>query len=296
MSELLAQWPGITADTLLSVKTEALENIIGTAYAAGLQGDGAPVANEFDPDQPRGQNGRWTKGSPGSKVGESAHEEQNDQSRRSAQSPLESAKNHVGRGAEAIPGHDAPGTERLARVATEQERLSDWARQNNRVIPGVPERHTGGREHDVSFDPASGRVIKSTRLGHQLGYGHAFHDDTPGATPGEYLDRVHNANKLFGDDIRLEGVVPTAKGPSIVTSQPFIRGRDATPQEIDSYMRDKGFEKLGEGAYHHAGQGLLIHDLHSRNVKTDQAGIVHPIDPIIQRVYPHFVAKVKPLL
>jgi hypothetical protein len=60
LSELLAQWPDITADTLLSIKTESLENIIGTAYAAGLQGDGTSVGNEFNPDQPRDERGRFT--------------------------------------------------------------------------------------------------------------------------------------------------------------------------------------------------------------------------------------------
>jgi hypothetical protein len=81
-----------------------------------------------------------------------------------------------------------------------------------------------------------------------------------------------------------------------VTSQPFIRGRDSTPVEIDSYMQSKGFEKLGEGAFYHAGEGLLVHDMHPRNVKTDLSGRVHPIDPIIQRVEPAFVPEIKSIL
>jgi len=129
-----------------------------------------------------------------------------------------------------------------------------------------------------------------------LGFGFAYHNDSPGATPSEYLDRLRTHNRIFDDDVRLIGVIRTARGPSIVTSQPLIVGRDATPGEIDAYMQSRGFEKLGEGAFYHAGEGLLVHDLHPRNVKTDQSGLVHPIDPIIQRVEPDFVSEIKSLL
>ena len=164
------------------------------------------------------------------------------------------------------------------------------------MISSVSERQFNGQEHDVSVDAASGRVTKSTRFSDNFGYGHAFHDDTPGATPSEYLDRLLTHNRIFDDDVRLEGVVRTTKGPSVVTSQPFIRSRDATPAEIEAYMERKGFVKLGTGAFYHAGEGLIVHDMHPRNVKTDQSGRVHPIDPIIQRVESDFVSEIKSLL
>jgi hypothetical protein len=242
------------------------------------------------------ENSRFTSGPDGDNIERSNEKSENSQRPATTQSALESAKDYVGRGTETSPGHDASGPERLARLATERERLTQWGFQNNRVISSVPERQFYGREHDVSFDPASGRVTKSTSFGDNFGYGHAFHDDTPGATPSEYLDRAHTGNRIFNDDVRLEGIVQTPKGPSIVTSQPFIRGRDSTPDEIDSYMRGKGFTRLGLGAYHHEGEGLLVHDMHPRNVKTDRDGIVHPIDPIIQRITPGMFEKLRTIL
>jgi hypothetical protein len=244
--------------------------------------------DDHDPD-----SGQFTSGGGGGKL-ERSNEDTD--SRRAAQSPLESAKSYIGRGAETSPGHDAADTERIARLATERERITQWGRENNRVLAGVPEPQSGGKEHDVSFDAAAGRVTKTTRPDFQLGYGHAFHEDIGGATPSEYLERVHLANQTFGDDIRLEGIVQKAKGPSIVTSQPLIIGRESTQAETDSYMAGKGFEKLNKGAYYHAQHGLLVHDMDHGNVKTDAAGMVHPIDPVIQRVTPDFLAKVKPLL
>lgn len=75
---------------------------------------------------------------------------------------------------------------------------------------------------------------------------------------------------------------------SIVTSQPWIKGRDATQKEIDKLMTDKGFEKLNDTRFYHPGEGILVHDMKPRNVKFSTAGNVHPIDPVIQRVTPAF--------
>jgi len=75
---------------------------------------------------------------------------------------------------------------------------------------------------------------------------------------------------------------------SIVTSQPFIKGRDAEQGEIDAMMYRKGFERIGEGMYYHSGEGLLVHDLVPKNAKVDTDGRVLAIDPVIQRVTPEF--------
>lgn len=94
---------------------------------------------------------------------------------------------------------------------------------------------------------------------------------------------------FFNDQIKLESVVPL--GPeelSILTSQPFIRGRDAEQAEIDNMMREKGFERIGLGTFYHADEGLLVHDLVPKNVKVSELGYIHPIDPVIQRVTQEF--------
>jgi hypothetical protein len=87
----------------------------------------------------------------------------------------------------------------------------------------------------------------------------------------------------------LESVVATGPGVlSIVTSQPFVRGRDAEQGEIDAMMIEMDFERIGEGMYYHSGEGLLVHDLVPKNAKFDPDGCVLPIDPVIQRITPAF--------
>jgi len=52
-------------------------------------------------------------------------------------------------------------------------------------------------------------------------------------------------------------------------------------------MHSKGFEPFGDGIYYNAEEGLLIHDMHPRNVVFSQGRAV-PIDTSIQRVTPEF--------
>ena len=206
---------------------------------------------------------------------------------------VESAAHDTGRNAEASPGHDATGAERAQRIAVEQQRLKEWAAANGKLKGKLPREDARGAEHTVQIDEGSQRVIKATRPDSGTGYGIAYGSYSQGATPSEYLDRIATHNREFGDDVRIERVVPIGGKLSIVTSQPFIRGRDATAGEIDSMMAGKGYEKIGEGTYHHAEKGLLVHDLVPKNAKVSERGIVHAIDPIIQRVKPDFAADLK---
>ena len=217
------------------------------------------------------------------------NERQNSIRRNAAQKSLESAAHDTGRGAETTPGHDASHAERAQRVAVEQRRLREWAKENHKLKRGLLPEDSRGGEHIVHFDERSGRYFKATRPEAQRGYGIAFGSHSQGATPGEYLDRLIIHNRIFGDDVRLERVVSIGDKLSIVTSQPTIKGRDATQTEIDGMMAQKGFEKIGVGAYYHSDENILIHDLVPKNVKVSgHDGMVHPIDPVIQRVTPEF--------
>ena len=210
--------------------------------------------------------------------------------RRAIKGSPESAAHDTGRGTETVPGHDASAPERAARIAVEQQRLRDWAKDNGKLKGKLPPEDTRGGEHIVHFDEDSQRVIKATRPEAFHGYGLSYGSYSQGATPSEYLDRISQQNRLFGDDVRIERIVPSQGKLSIVTSQPMIKGRDASQDEIDSYMAGKGFRKIGPSAYHSEGENILVHDLVPKNAKVGASGIVHPIDPAIQRVTPDFAS------
>jgi hypothetical protein len=217
------------------------------------------------------------------------HEQQDSIRHRAAQESLESATHDTGRGAEATPGHDTPHAERTQRLAVEQRRLKEWAETKGKLKGALLSEDARGGEHVVRYDERSGRFFKATRPETQMGYGIAYGSFCQGATPSEYLDRLVIHNRIFGDDVRLERIVPVGGKLSIITSQPAIKGRDAVQAEIDGLMTDKGFERIGLGTYYHAGEGLLVHDLLPKNVKVGkQDGMVQPIDPVIQRVTPEF--------
>ena len=63
---------------------------------------------------------------------------------------------------------------------------------------------TSGAEHEVFFDPENNTAVKLTRAG---SYGHSLIEEGRSALPSEYLVRLHYHNELFGDCIRLLGVL-----------------------------------------------------------------------------------------
>lgn len=60
------------------------------------------------------------------------------------------------------------------------------------------------------------------------------------ALPGEYLQRLLLANRVFDDDIRLVGVVREAAGMALITSQPTIVGTAATREEMNATSAQEG--------------------------------------------------------
>ncbi|MFN0080788.1 MAG: hypothetical protein ACKVY0_30330 [Prosthecobacter sp.] len=60
---------------------------------------------------------------------------------------------------------------------------------------------------------------------------------------GAYLERWALANRVFGDDVKIEGVVrlPDEDAPRVVISQPFVQGRDATVAEVSGFLSERGF-------------------------------------------------------
>ncbi|MEP6673086.1 MAG: DUF935 family protein [Chthoniobacter sp.] len=251
----------------------------------------------FRPDF--GAGGTTGKPSPKPKSGSSSpnnyakirpsDEKENPVRSRSVKGSLESALHDIRGDAPASPGHDELHAERQARVAREENQLRAWAEAHGKLKGRLPAEHARGGEHTVELVPHRGIVVKGTRPDAHHGYGIAYGSFSQGATPFEYLDRLHIHNRVFDDRVKLERIVRHGHKLSIVTSQPFVKGVPTVPTEIDGYMATKGFERLGVGMYYHADEGLLVHDMVERNVIKDAHGIIHPIDPAIQRVSPDFV-------
>ena len=205
-----------------------------------------------------------------------------------ARRTLESSADFTRGGGAPTPDHDADYAARTKRVEAEQRRLIQWAKENGKIGRRLPPEFGRGGEHQVYFHRAKKRYFKATLQERQLGYGIALGSHIRGATPSEYLDRLDLQNQLFGDDIRLERVVLKGGKPVIVTSQPAIKGDQPSPAALDELMQGKGYEKLADGAYYDAKNGLLVFDLFPRNAILAVDGHIYPIDPVIQRIAPEF--------
>ena len=215
------------------------------------------------------------------------YEQPEDRGKLSPDSP-QSAANDIGGSAVTDPTHDEGYAERQHRNAREEARLKEWAEKRGLLGGGLPENKHQGGEHAVEFDERRQRFIKGTLPEVGFGYGIYLSNTGQQATPGEYLDRLALHNRIFGDDIKVERVVPLGAGKfSIVTSQSALQGEPATPRQIQQSMRSKGFEPIADGVFYNRDEGLLIHDMHPRNA-VFSGGRAVPIDTSVQRVTPEF--------
>lgn len=215
------------------------------------------------------------------------------------QSALDDLQRSLGTNAE-----DPPKRRRSLRERFDFERdvIIRWARDSGCLLSeeGYLSRITGGgAEHAVFFDAGKQVYVKITR-GFGMTVGTNFHIGrrtqkylgipfVRQATPIEYLERIVLFNELFGDDIRVTGVLadPT---PAIVTTQPVIRGRDARPDEIESFMAGLDFEPIEEvvvgrrdsASFFRPSDGIAAFDAHGENVIAGADGVA-PIDLFVVR-------------
>ena len=104
--------------------------------------------------------------------------------------------------------------------------MVSWAREKGWLFDPqgfgeIAARHPslGGQSEHVVFRPEnSDRVIKLTIPPTFGGQNFAL----------SYLSNIDASNHLFGDDIVFHGILETADGPSMVTSQPFVDGTTPT--------------------------------------------------------------------
>lgn len=129
-------------------------------------------------------------------------------------------------------------------------------------------------EHTTFFDAPSQRWIKLTRPGV---YGAQAQD------AGAYLQRWALFNRVFADDVRIEGMVmlPGEDDYRMVISQsdaPALNPADpaASVQQVEAWLPSKGFE-LWEGEWIHPVTGLRVWDLGNANAIRTHSGL-RPVD------------------
>ena len=173
-------------------------------------------------------------------------------------------------------GENSPSqsNERSSRETNEQKqrRLEKWAKENNLWVDSlsdVLEDNFGtpieGGGEAVVYD-AGENVVKSISLD--------YYDGNPQAA----LDRILLHNYLFPDtqltDIGFgRDSDDTFK---ILVSQPYIKGRAATRDEIIKYAKDRGFYTTDNNSYYF--RNIRINDLNELNVIIGNDGIPRVID------------------
>jgi hypothetical protein len=168
------------------------------------------------------------------------------------------------------------------------EALRLWAEREGRLsgfeeLTWPPDAF--GFEHEVWFPKAGGerpRVWKAT-------YPNSFGVMPDGIEPAPigYLERLQLQNRIFGDDIQLEGVLePSFALIRIITSQPAIQGRPAKAEEIAAFFTQHGFARCilhDKSVWFRSADRVICADTHGGNVLATKAGAMVAIDvPVIQ--------------
>lgn len=171
--------------------------------------------------------------------------------------------------------------------------LRDWARQRGLILKETGPLREGGREHEVRFEPETGRWLKFTKPG-LAGYTVDWREDgTPfllNALPSQYLERLRWQNGHLEDDIRLEGLVRDGQAWRIVTSQPDVPGRAPTWEELHAGLEALGLQRLRwVGIGYQTSESwrlgrLMLWDVHPSNLVLGMNGVLVPIDVILTTV------------
>lgn len=137
-----------------------------------------------------------------------------------------------------------------------------------------------GMEHVVGVLPQHARVIKDYDT-------FLFNEDTgemafkPTDSLFDYLTDHLLANRVFGDDLLLEGFYSVDENLHIVLSQPFILGHHKTQNLLISSLEERGLkhEKNTQFSVDGGDAGpLRVTDMHEDNVIFDKAGNAFVID------------------
>lgn len=173
------------------------------------------------------------------------------------------------------------------------EALKNWAQQNGILLAKLPASldpdspdNKGGMEHDAWFDESSNRWIKSTR-GPGVDMGVTPKAEFDGwslfpAAPSQYLSRLIEANRVFGDDTRLHAVIDDGSGLRVVTSQPNVVGEPVSEDEMREAFESANFKPIGDGAFFRKSDNTAVFDMNLKNA-VKRNGVVLPIDGVVIR-------------
>ncbi len=173
-------------------------------------------------------------------------------------------------------------------------RLVACADESGRFYEGLQALKEGGREHDLTFDPATASWLKFTKPS-KAGYVVSFEFGLPSLEPGlplEYLERLLLQNELFGDQVMFVGIGGQRAQPTIITRQADIPGDPADDLEIIEMMtRELGFTALParlsvgyKDSLAFLRDDIAVFDLRPANVVRTPGGLIVPIDSIPVRL------------
>lgn len=201
--------------------------------------------------------------------------------------PLGAAILHVGRDAQSDGGEPFELRRNLAII--QRRNLVKWAHERNLLIEGDfqnPDATIGGSEHDVWIE--DGEVWKLTRPDH-FGWtvlaGADGKPESTHATPLEYLQRWQCAEQYFGDRIVIRAVIQSDCGVRSLISHPFIKGPHAAREQILSFMKQQGFQRISgfsvgaepDTSFFHPAANIALFDAASDNFIVSH-GIPIPVD------------------
>jgi hypothetical protein len=172
--------------------------------------------------------------------------------------------------------------------------IEDEARRLGVLHDSLEPLVEGGREHDLTYDAATGSVLKFTKPS-SAAYVVDFLDGKPRLSNGdplEYLDRLMLHNEVFGEFTRFVGIGGVLNNRRIITRQNLIKGRQARWDEIVRLMVDElGFSKLRhnygigyEDSYGFIRDDVAVFDMRPANLFMTDNGTIIAVDSIPVRV------------
>lgn len=144
-----------------------------------------------------------------------------------------------------------------------------------------------GNEHQVWFQPETDTYLKVTWpdfFGLLVIY---RPDEEEQASPIAYLERWHLHNELFGDTVRLVGVLEEDGRLRLIIQQQAIAGEPATLEQIHDFFTGNGWRRFsvgGEVAYFDPERQVVISDTHRGNLILMYDRLLAPIDLRVQRL------------